>query len=84
MVADGRVGHLGRPRPLRRRLRVGHLDEHAGPTIVFPSPADGHIDPNRFRHRQFDPAVKTAELGKVRPHDLRCTAVKLWIASVPT
>ena len=57
-----------------------HLDNHAGPKIVFPSPGGGYIDPNRWRRRQFDPAVKAAGLGELHPHELRHTAVSLWIA----
>ena len=71
---------VGLPAFVRDELS-DHLDAHAGPTIVFPSPGGGYIDPNRFRRRQFDPAVKAAKLGPLRPHDLRHTAVSLWIAS---
>lgn len=58
-----------------------HLEAHAGPTIVFPAPGGGYIDPNRFRRRQFDAAAEAAGLERLRIHDLRHTAVSLWIAS---
>ncbi len=60
-----------------------HLTSHpAGPDdLVFRS-AQG--DPTRlsnWRHRVWEPAVKSAGLGHLRPHDLRHTAVALWIAA---
>ena len=60
---------------------VGHLGEHSGPEIVFPAPGGGYLQPNLFRRRQFAPAVAGAKLDGLRPHDLRHTAVSLWIAS---
>ncbi|MEO5901419.1 MAG: site-specific integrase, partial [Ilumatobacteraceae bacterium] len=48
--------------------------------LVFRSP-DGHpIRPALFRRRFWDPAVRSAGLAPLRIHDLRHTAVSLWIA----
>ena len=58
-----------------------HLDRHAGDTIVFPSPDGGYLQPTNWRRRQFDPAARAAGLDGLRPHDLRHTAVSLWIAA---
>lgn len=58
-----------------------HLGAYAGPTIVFPAPEGGYLDPNRFRRRQFSPAAKAAGLDGLHPHALRHTAVSLWIAA---
>jgi integrase len=49
--------------------------------IVFPAPGGGYLQPNLFRHRQFAPALIEAKLTGLRIHDLRHTAVSLWIAS---
>lgn len=84
--------HLNHPKTASGRRSVGlpafvmdvlseHLESYAGPTIVFPSPGGGYLDPNRFRQRQFNPAIKAADLVGVRIHDLRHTAVSLWIAN---
>jgi integrase len=48
--------------------------------LVFRSP-DGHpIRPALFRRRFWEPAVERASLSPLRIHDLRHTAVALWIA----
>ena len=48
--------------------------------LVFRSP-DGHpIRPALFRRRFWQPAVRGAGLAPLRIHDLRHTAVSLWIA----
>lgn len=84
--------HLNQPTTAAGRQSVGlprfvmdslsdHLNNHADAKIVFPSPAGGYLDPNRFRQRQFNPAIKAAGLAGVRIHDLRHTAVSLWIAN---
>jgi integrase len=71
---------VGLPRFVVDELRV-HMDRHAGPEIVFPSPGGGLLDPNRFRRRQWAPAVDAAGLAPLRIHDLRHTAISLWIAA---
>ena len=49
--------------------------------LVFQSP-DGHpVRPGLFRRRFWTPAVSTAGLCPLRIHDLRHTAVSLWIAA---
>jgi integrase len=60
---------------------VDDLGEHAGPEIVFRAPGGGYLQPDLFRRRQFNPAVTAAKLDGLRIHDLRHTAVSLWIAS---
>ena len=49
--------------------------------FVFSSPNDGVLRVNNFRRRVWDPAVGHAQLGRVRIHDLRHTAISLWIAA---
>lgn len=84
--------HLNEPKTAAGRRSVGlpafvaealaeHLEGHAGETIVFPAPGGGYLQPTLFRARQFVPAVKEAKLEPLRIHDLRHTAVSLWIAS---
>jgi integrase len=49
--------------------------------LVFTSP-DGHpVRPTLFRRRFWNPAVEEAGLSPLRIHDLRHTAVALWIAA---
>jgi hypothetical protein len=39
------------------------------------------LRPSNFRVKVWLPAVRVAELAPLRPHDLRHTAVALWIAA---
>ena len=48
--------------------------------LVFRSPEGRPIRPSLFRNRVWDPAVRRADLAPLRIHDLRHTAVSLWIA----
>jgi integrase len=56
--------------------------EHVEPGgLVFPS-AQGHtVRASLFRRRVWHPAVVAAGLAPLRVHDLRHTAVALWIAA---
>jgi len=60
-----------------------HLSEwsHGPNDLVFPAPKSGPVSLNQWRKRFWQPAVKTAGLTPLRPHDLRHTAVALWIAA---
>jgi integrase len=49
-------------------------------TLVFRSPDGFVLRPSLFRRRVWNPAVERAGLGPLRIHDLRHTAVSLWIA----
>ncbi len=49
--------------------------------LVFTAPEGGPVHLNAWRQRFWAPAVKAAELRPLRPHDLRHTAVALWIAA---
>ena len=84
--------HFGPPktRSSRRtvpipRVVVDALDEHlrshpAGPDdLVFRSPTGAPLRLTNWRRRAWYPAVKRAALGGLRVHDLRHTAVALWI-----
>jgi len=64
------------------------LDDHlasftpADPqAFVFTAPEGGPLRVPTWRRRAWKPAVEKAELTPLRPHDLRHTAVALWIAS---
>jgi hypothetical protein len=48
---------------------------------VFPAPEGGPIRASLFRRRTWEPAVTKAGLAPLRRHDLRHTAVALWIAA---
>lgn len=56
-----------------------HLLEFAGKDYVFTAPEGGPIRPGQWTYRFFAPAVKSAGLGHLTPHDLRHTAVSLLI-----
>jgi integrase len=66
----------------------------AGADLVFPAPEGGHVRAELWRRRVWQPACVKAGLGEfvrdensrghyvgLRPHDLRHTAVALWIAA---
>jgi integrase len=54
---------------------VGPADAH-----VFTAEKGGVLRTSNFRIKVWLPAVRTAGLAPLRPHDLRHTAVALWIA----
>lgn len=49
--------------------------------LVFPAPGGGYLRPELLRRRYWAPAVAGAGLDGLRLHDLRHTAVALWIAA---
>jgi integrase len=57
-----------------------HLGLWAGPDLVFTGPQGGALRVPAWRRRFWAPAVVAAGLQPLRPHDLRHTAVALWIA----
>jgi integrase len=84
--------HLGPPKtragrrsvPLPRSIVTG-IEESIrtlGPDdFVFPAPEGGLLRASLFRTRIWHPAVERAGLTPLRCHDLRHTAVALWIAA---
>jgi hypothetical protein len=48
---------------------------------VFTADKGGVLRPSNFRVKVWLPAVRAAGLAPLRPHDLRHTAVALWIAA---
>ncbi len=63
---------------------AGHLAAlvDQGPEAwVFPAPDGGVLRAASWRSRFWRPAVRLAALEPLRPHDLRHTAVALWIAA---
>lgn len=52
-----------------------------GTAWVFPGPDGGIMQPSNFRRRVWTPATAAVGLTGLRPHDLRHTAVALWIAA---
>jgi integrase len=63
----GLVAHLG---------LVGPADAY-----VFTAEKGGVLRTSNFRIKVWLPAVRAAGLAPLRPHDLRHTAVALWIAA---
>jgi integrase len=68
------------PRPVMDEL-TWHLTRWAGDELVFTSPAGAVLRTPAWRRRFWMPAVVDAGLAPLRPHDLRHTAVALWIAA---
>src|ERR671913_1877676 len=66
-VVEELAAHLGRP---------GDLE-----ALVFTAPQGGPLRLPAFRARVWRPAVQAAGLDGLRIHDLRHTAVALWIAA---
>jgi integrase len=50
-------------------------------SLVFTSPQGAPLRAGQFRQRTWYPAIKEADLEGLRLHDLRHTAVALWIAA---
>lgn len=75
-----RVRVLGKGRKWRNLpvaaevLDLLDLDRPGGAPL-FPARGGGFLDARNWRNRWFFPAVTDADLGEVRPHDLRHTAV---------
>lgn len=57
-----------------------HLSTLSG-EIVFPAPEGGYLRGSLFRPRIWQPATRAAGVDGLRLHDLRHTAVALWIAA---
>lgn len=68
------------PRAVADALEV-HLATYPTPGdgYIFTAPSGGPFRLNSWRRRVWIPAVKAAGLNPLRPHDLRHTAVSLWI-----
>src|SRR5829696_5117198 len=80
-LAGLRRGRVGLPRVVLKELAahmgpVGPADAH-----VFTAEKGGVLRTSNFRIKVWLPAVRTAGLAPLRPHDLRHTAVALWIAA---
>lgn len=70
------------PGVVRERLEE-HLEAYTEPAsdLVFTSPDGKALRATNFRRRAWNPAVKAAGLTPLRPHDLRHTAISIWIAN---
>jgi integrase len=87
------VLHIGPPKTRASRRTVGlprfvveelarHLAHPGDPAaFVFTAPHGGPLRVTAFRARVWRPATKAAGLDGLRIHDLRHTAVALWIAA---
>jgi integrase len=80
-----RAGQRSVPLP---RTVVDELAEHVAGRepgeLLFPAPGGGAVRASLFRRRVGTPAVERAGLAPPRLHDLRHTAVALWIAAGAT
>jgi len=72
---------VGLPRFVARELEA-HLADAGDPSDhVFTAPNGGPLRVTAFRARAWRPATKAVGLDGLRIHDLRHTAVALWIAA---
>jgi len=51
------------------------------PTLVFRAPEGGPVRLASWRRRFWAPAIARAGLAPLRPHDMRHSAVSLWVAA---
>jgi integrase len=61
-----------------------HLAAFTAPdpaAFVFTAPEGGPLRVPAWRRRAWAPAIASADVAPLRPHDLRHTAVALWIAT---
>jgi len=70
---------VGLPRSVVDEL-AAHLVRAESEAFVFAAPEGGPLRVHGFRARVWRPATRRAELDGLRIHDLRHTAVALWIA----
>jgi integrase len=70
---------VGLPRAVVDEL-AAHLVRAEPEAFVFAAPEGGPLRVHGFRARVWRPATRRAELDGLRIHDLRHTAVALWIA----
>jgi len=72
----------GLPRFVVEELAAPHLAGRDDPeAFVFTAPEGGPLRVNLFRARVWRPVIRAAGLDGLRIHDLRHTAVALWIAA---
>jgi integrase len=72
---------VGLPRFMVEALAERMATPVAAEDLVFAGPEGGVLRMTHFRRRCWRPAVKPAGLEGLRIHDLRHTAVALWIAA---
>ncbi len=70
-----------RPAPSGVEELATHLATWSGDEYVFASPGGGPLRVINWRRRFWRPAVGSAGVEPLSPHDLRHTAVSLWIAA---
>jgi integrase len=75
------VRRIGMPSFLADELSVLAQHPFDPAQLVFQSPEGHAVRPTSFRRRFWNPAVSAAGLAPLRIHDLRHTAVALWIAA---
>jgi integrase len=72
---------VGLPRVVVEALAEQLARPGSADDLVFVGPQGGTLRLAGFRHRIWRPATRAAELDGLRIHDLRHTAVALWIAA---
>jgi integrase len=90
MVAGRAVWAEPKTKAARRTVPVpagiaGTLDMHmmvySSEELVFPAPKGGYINQSNFGTKIWRPAAARADLTGLRFHDLRHSAISIWIAN---
>jgi integrase len=72
---------VGLPRVVMEELAAHLAPVGPADAYVFTADKGGVLRASNFRTKVWLPAVRAAGLAPLRPHDLRHTAVALWIAA---
>jgi integrase len=68
------------PAAVAEELAAYMIDKHAD-DILFPAPKGGYVRLAAWRQRIWRPATEAVGLGGFRIHDMRHSAISMWVAS---